>query len=165
MVVIRALAADDHDAVLALADRLTEGVAAWRAPELVLEAVRSWVMEDLAREGDDRMMYVAADDSGVVGVVSVAESAHWTGEVDAYIGELVVDPRCEKRGVGTKLVRQAERWATARGLARIRLSTGAANAAALGLYAGLGYHAEDVTLSKAVTPQLNGPGSVARRGR
>ena len=47
-------------------------------------------------------------------------------------------------------MRTAELWASARGLQRIRLSTGAANAAALHLYDALGYQREDVTLSKRV---------------
>lgn len=93
-------------------------------------------------------VYVAVEGAEVVGFVSVSESAHWTGELDAYVGELVVRPDHEKRGVGTQLVSEAERWAATRGLRRIRLST-----AALRLYDALGYEREDVTLSKGVLGQ------------
>lgn len=103
------------------------------------------------------MVFVAADATQVVGFVSIGENVHWTGELDAYIGELVVREGHEKQGVGTRLVRRAELWAAERGLRRIRLSTGAANAAALHLYDALGYQREDVTLSKRV------PGSPDRR--
>jgi len=143
----------DRDAVLALADRLTVGVARWRAHEAVLQAVWSWVTDAVATAGDEMGVYVAVEGAEVVGFVSVSESAHWTGELDAYVGELVVRPDHEKRGVGTQLVSEAERWAATRGLRRIRLSTGAANTAALRLYDALGYEREDVTLSKGVLGQ------------
>jgi len=106
----------DRTAVIALADRLTVGVAPWRAPE----------------------------------------SVHWTGEIDGYIGELVVREDFERLGVGRQLVDAAESWGAARGLRRIRLSTGAANTAALTLYDALGYQREDVTLSKPIAPGPDG---------
>lgn len=141
----------DRGAVLELADRLRVGVAPWRMPDSVLRAVRSWVSDDIDRVGEDLMVYVAVEGgTDVVGFVSIGENAHWSGQVDAYVGELVVRPDHEKQGVGTRLVRQAELWAADRGLPRIRLSTGAANADALHLYDALGYQREDVTLSKRV---------------
>lgn len=155
MIVIRPVTRRDERAVLKLADRLTAGVAPWRDPESVLRAVRSWVSKDVARVGEDLVIYVASEGSEVVGFVSVGEDVHWTGEIDAYIGELVVRADHEQRGVGARLVAHAEKWATARGLQRIRLSTGAANTAALGLYDALGYEREDVTLSKRVGGDSN----------
>jgi Acetyltransferases len=140
----------DRGAVLELADRLTVGVASWRAPELVLRAVRSWVSGDIDKVGEELMIYVAAEGADVVGFVAVTEDTHWTGERDAYIGELVIRPDLERQGVGRQLVRAAELWASTRGLRRVRLSTGAANTAALRLYGALGYQCEDVTLSRSV---------------
>ncbi|MFK8023020.1 MAG: GNAT family N-acetyltransferase [Ilumatobacter sp.] len=66
------------------------------------------------------------------------------GELDAYIGELVVDPRAEGRGVGAQLVAAAERRARADGHRCITLTTGAANARALSFYRHLGYRDEAV---------------------
>lgn len=156
MVAVRPFSAADHDAVVRLADRLSVGVAPWRSPERVLVAVRGWVSRavDAVNSGSaDRAVFVAVEEGEILGFVSVTEDAHWSGELDAYIGELVVDRRHEKRGVGTDLVTTAEDWAAARGLRRIRLSTGAANTAALGLYDALGYLAEDVSLSKGIAPR------------
>ncbi|RNI20282.1 GNAT family N-acetyltransferase [Flexivirga caeni] len=153
MFVIRPIEPDDRGEILALADRLTVGVAEWRPPELVLRAVRGWVsaaVEHAASGAADATVLVAVEDARVAGFVSVGEDRHWSGETDAYIGELVVHPDREGRGVGSALVRAAERWAAARGLARVRLSTGAANVAALRLYDDLGYRREDVTLSRGL---------------
>lgn len=147
------MAERDRGAVVALADRLTTGVAQWRSPDLVLCAVRSWVAADVdgMRDGKDRMMvFVAAVGDQVVGFVAVAEDEHWTGERDAYIGELVVHPGSERRGIATQLVRTAGHWAATRGLRRIRLSTGAANTPALRVYDALGYQREDITLSRSI---------------
>ncbi len=122
----------------------------------MLAAVRAWVCDAVehcgTRDGRcDRALFVAADDATVVGFVSVSEDVHWSGDTDAYIGELVVAPDREKQGIGSELVAAAEVWAASRGLARIRLATGAANIGALSLYAELGYRHEDVTLSKPVS--------------
>lgn len=164
MIDIRPAASGDRDAVLALADRLTVGVAGWRSPDLVLDAVRGWVSSDLERLDDgatDRAVYVAVEGNEVAGFIAVNGNAHWSGEVDAYIGELVVRPDRERRGIGRKLVRAAEGWAAARGLRRIRLATGAANVGALQLYARLGYEIEDVTVSKSVVAREDPAGSSA----
>ncbi|MGH3473008.1 MAG: GNAT family N-acetyltransferase, partial [Nocardioidaceae bacterium] len=46
----------------------------------------------------------------------------------------------------------AEQWARDRGLARVRLATGATNHSALRFYDSLGYEQEDVTLSRSLVP-------------
>lgn len=147
----------DRDAVLALAVRLTEGVAAWRDPDDVRAAAEGWVRDALDGAGDpDRCVLVAVDDddSGddgdgeVAGFVGIGEQAHWSGGADAYIGELVVAPRAERRGVGRQLVRAAEAWARHRGHRRVTLETGAANTPARRFYADLGYVEEQVQLTR-----------------
>jgi ribosomal protein S18 acetylase RimI-like enzyme len=139
----------DEAAVRALAPRLTEGVAPWRDPAEVRRAVEGWVHDSLARAGDDdHAVLVATDDDEVVGFATVGEQAHWAGGTDAYIGELAVAAEAEGRGVGRRLVREAERWAAGRGLARITLETGAANEQARRFYAALGYAEEQVQLTR-----------------
>lgn len=80
----------------------------------------------------------------------VSERAHFTGEVDAYIGELVVSKAAEGAGVGRALVAAAEDWGRARGRKRVVVDTGAANIAARRFYAALGFDEEDVTVSRAI---------------
>jgi putative acetyltransferase len=54
----------------------------------------------------------------------------------------------EGQGVGTALVAACEQWAREQGYTVLMLSTGAANTRAIGLYHRLGFHDEDVTLTK-----------------
>ncbi len=147
-VAVRPAAPSDREAVLALAPRLTEGVAAWRDADAVGSAVRGWVEESLATAGsDDSTVLVAETGAEVAGFCSVAVREHWASGADAYIGELVVDKRHEGRGVGRALVDAATRWARQRGLTGLTLETGAANTAARAFYGRLGFAEEDVRLT------------------
>lgn len=143
----------DAAALRALAPRLIAGVATWRPPGAVRTAVEAWVDGSIAAAEDtDHVVYVA-DDHGVVrGFVSVTWTTHWTGDTDAYIGELVVAPGVGRRGIGSALLARAEGWARTRGLTRLQLQTGAANDPALAFYAAHGFEAEDVRLSKPLDP-------------
>lgn len=149
-VAIRPAQPGDHAQVLALAPRLVEGVAAWRDAQTVQRAVRGWVESSLASASQPgHALYVAIADGGVAGMVSVCEQTHFTGQVDAYIGELAVASSLERRGIATQLVNVAEAWAARRGLAFFTLETGAANQPARAFYAQRGYQEEDIRLTRA----------------
>ncbi|MDP9847027.1 GNAT family N-acetyltransferase [Streptosporangium lutulentum] len=148
---IRRYEKTDHDAVMALAPRLAEGGAAWRDSVAVADAACGWVRDSVRRaEGDKAAVFVAEDADGVVGFVGVTERAHFTGETDGYIGELVVARDKERLGVGRALIEAAESWVKDRGHARSTLETGAANTNARDFYAALGYSEEEVRLSRAL---------------
>jgi len=155
-VLIRPVRSADHAAVRALAPRLAEGVATWRDRRAVDRAARTWVEDAIDHAGGpadttpERALLVAEVDGRVAGFVSLATRAHFTGEIDAYVGELVVAVTAEGRGVGRSLVAAAEAWARERGLARITLETGAGNAAARAFYAALGFAEEDVRLTRTL---------------
>ncbi len=141
----------DCSQVMALAPRLAEWVASWRDPAAVLSAVHGWVrdsIEVVSQPG--RAVYVAAVGDGIAGVVTVSERVHFTGQVDAYVGELAVQAGMEQGGIATQLMAAAEAWATDRGLSFLTLETGAANQPARSLYRALGYLEEDVRLTKAL---------------
>lgn len=148
---IRPVHPGDHAQVLALAPRLTEGVAAWRDPLLVLRAVRGWVQSSLDTASQPgHAVYVAIADGRVAGLVTISEQAHFTGQVDAYIGELAVASHLERHGIATQLANAAEAWAARRGLAFLTLETGAANRPARAFYNQRGYQEEDIRLTKAI---------------
>jgi ribosomal protein S18 acetylase RimI-like enzyme len=148
---VRRYRAGDRDAVMALAPRLTEWVPTWRDPAAVLAAACGWVSGSADKAGDpDRAFFVAVTGGQVVGLVGVGEQAHFSGQIDAYVGELVVAPSWEGRGIGSQLMRAAENWAAGRGLSFICLDTGADNGPARGLYSSLGYTLEAVRLTKPV---------------
>lgn len=148
---IRPAQPSDRPTILALAPRLQAGVAPWREPGAVAEAVEGWVRSSLDRAAEaEQAVLVAELDRQVVGFVTVSQHRHWAGDTDAYIGELVVAPDAEGRGIGKALVRSALDWARMHGYTRVVVATGAANHAARRLYALLGFDDEDVTLSRAV---------------
>jgi ribosomal protein S18 acetylase RimI-like enzyme len=154
---IREYAAADRDAIMALAPRLAEGRPAWRDETAWLEAVRGWIA-DAADEAADsgHVVYVAVDAEpggaeAIVGVVHAAERAHFTGQVDAYVGELVTAAGQERRGIARALMAAAEAWGASRGLDYLTLETGMANHRARAFYAALGYREEDVRLTKNIS--------------
>jgi GNAT superfamily N-acetyltransferase len=149
---IRPFRPGEESQVLALAPRLTEWVAAWREPAAVLRAAQDWLTGSLGTAGQPgHMVYVAVSDGRVAGVVTVCEHAHFTGQTDAYVGELAVAPGLDRRGIASALMDAAEGWAARCGLAFLTLETGAANRAARLFYAQRGYLDEDVRLTKAIT--------------
>lgn len=143
----------DRSAVLALAPRLAEGVAPWRPVDGVLAAVTGWVFEALERSAEpDRFVLVAEHtDGGIAGFVSGEHRTHWSGQPQLYVGELVVAPHSERRGVGRALMDAVVDHAQQYGLAAITLDTGAANADARAFYSRLGFAEEDVKLTKVLS--------------
>ena len=150
---IRPAREEDYPALLALSARLTMGTAPWRDPAKVAAAARGWIESSLASAHEDgRAVMVALLDGRVAGMVSLAERRHFTGDLDAYIGELVTDGAVEGSGAGRALMAAAEEWAAGRGLSRITLETGARNDRARHFYERAGFAEEDVRLSKPVRP-------------
>jgi ribosomal protein S18 acetylase RimI-like enzyme len=157
---IRPVIPADHPAVLALSPRLTIGAAPWRDPDRIAAAAQGWIESSLAAaDQDGHAVLVALLDGQVAGMVSLAERAHFTGELDAYIGELVVAGAQEGRGAGRALLAAADQWAAGRQLCRITLDTGAANHRAQRLYTRTGFVPEDIRLSKPLAGQ-----DLSRRG-
>jgi ribosomal protein S18 acetylase RimI-like enzyme len=149
MVTIRAATDADGLVLLALADRLRQGVAPWRDEAAVVDAVRGWVEASVAAMDEaGHAVLVAELGSTVVGFVTLSPGSHWSGVAEPSIGELVVAPEAEGQGIGSALVEAVIERARSEGHTRVSVSTGAANARALGLYRRLGFEDEDVTLSR-----------------
>ena len=155
---IRPFQPGDRSQVLALAPRLAEGVAPWRDPAAVRRAAENWLQTSMGSVGEPgHAVYVAVASHRVVGVVAIRERTHFTGQTDAYVGELAVASGMERRGIATALMNAAEAWAAERGLAFLTLQTGAGNQPARGLYRQLGFAEEELLLTKAV-PARHRPG-------
>lgn len=101
-------------------------------------------------ESDDRTVLAAEVAGSVAGFVTVSQTTHWSGDVDGYIGELVVSPESEGHGIGSELVEAACRWCRGQGLSRVFVQTGAANTRAIDLYHSLDFEDEGVSLSRAL---------------
>jgi GNAT superfamily N-acetyltransferase len=108
---IRPASPQDYPALLDLSPRLAIGVAPWRDQAKVATAVREWIESSLASACEEgHAVLVALLDGQVAGMVTLAEREHFTGELDAYVGELVVDRAMEGRGAGRALMAAAEQW-------------------------------------------------------
>lgn len=93
---------------------------------------------------------VVEENGQVVGFISVKKSSHWSGDSEAYIGELMVSKPAEGRGVGRALVDEAAAWGRSQGCQRIALETGVANNAARRFYQALAFEEEEIRLSRAL---------------
>ena len=89
--------------------------------------------------------FVAVDETNdspeIVGYVLLALNAtdDFTGEQQAYILDIAVNPNHQNQGIGTKLMQQAHKYARENGLRYIGLTVASGNGNALRLYRKLGY--------------------------
>ena len=149
MLRVRPYLPTDRSFVLNLAPRLAIGRQPWRDLQLWLTTVEGWLTESINQHDHKTMVLIAEDEKGErLGFATVSHSTHFTGQRQAYIGELATSESVEGHGVGTALVEACEQWARGQGLTLLTLSTGAANARALNFYHHLGFQDEDVTLTK-----------------
>jgi GNAT superfamily N-acetyltransferase len=146
---VRPYTPDDADFVLQLAPRLVVGIPPWRDAERWLAAVQGWLSGSIARFGSDTMIFIAEDNLGErLGAATVTHQRHFTGQEQAYIGELAVSEAAEGHGVGQALVEACAQWGREHGYRLLSLETGAANRRARGFYQHLGFLEEDVRLVK-----------------
>jgi ribosomal protein S18 acetylase RimI-like enzyme len=149
MVRVRLYASSDREFLLELAPRLAIGMPPWLDPARMVSTAQMWIVGSIEKHGTSGAVFVAEDDHGErMGFATVSRGNHFTGEVEAYIGELATDSAAEGRGVGTALVAACEEWSRGQGFRVLALSTGAANIRALGFYRNLGFHDEDIRLVK-----------------
>ena len=146
---IRAATEHDKPAVLQLAPRLAEGLAAWRNRQAAVLAAQQWLTDSFATAArQEGTVLVAVDKTGVAGVITISEQRHFTGAADGYIGELAVASHAVRHGIGRALIAAAETWARDRGLRHLTLQTGTANIPARHFYAALGFEEEDIRLTR-----------------
>lgn len=149
MVRVRPYVPADREFVLSLAPRLAIGIPPWRDPQKMIVTAQSWIAGSIEQQGKRTMIFVAENEQGErLGFATVSHSTHFTGESQAYIGELATSEAAERRGVGKALAQACEQWAREQGYRILSLATGAANEQALGFYRHMGYLDEDVTLVK-----------------
>jgi GNAT superfamily N-acetyltransferase len=123
----------------------------WRDLSLWLTTVEGWLTESINQHNQRTMVLIAEDELDErCGFATVSHSTHFTGQRQAYIGELATSETVEGRGVGKALVEACEQWAREQGYAVLTPTTGAANVRALRFYHHLGFYDEDITLTKLI---------------
>ena len=149
MIRVRPYDPADREFILSLAPRLSIGIATWRDPQKMIVTAQGWIIESIEQHGKKSMVIVAEDEHGErLGFATVSHNTHFTGDGQAYIGELATNETVEGSGVGKALAQACEQWARDQGYRLVSLTTGVANDRALGFYRHMGYLDEDVTLVK-----------------
>ncbi len=115
----------------------------WR-PDL--EGLRAWASGDRP----DTSVRVATHSGAIVGAGIVTYGPDpFTGERNAHLLAIVVDPSADGNGVGQRLMAELDVEARASGATTMSLNVFTANERARALYARLGFHEE---LIRAVRP-------------
>jgi GNAT superfamily N-acetyltransferase len=142
----------DREFLAELAPRLAFGIAPWRDQAIMAETMGAYLQHDLEAMGaDGRVLVAEAPDATRVGAAAIGRNRNFTGEDQAYLGELAVTAAAEGHGAASALLAAAEDWAREQGLPLVVLDTGAANARARAFYARHGYAEESVRLTKVLT--------------
>lgn len=110
------------------------------------------------KTSEHHAVLVAEDDSGsVVGWMHVFRSPRLGGEPFAELGGLVVTETLRGHGIGSRLVAEAERWASERGIGTLRIRTRTTRNDARLFYEDLGFF---LTKTQVVFErQLDGAGT------
>jgi ribosomal protein S18 acetylase RimI-like enzyme len=112
----------------------------------LMEYIREFV------EGRRGERFIAEDDAGrlagymILGEITPIFSPHPVG----FVYDIWVAPDRRRSGLGRFLVEEAERWAHAKGYAKIKLEVGSANAPAQALYRGAGFRPERLYMAKTL---------------
>ncbi len=149
MICVRPYVPTDREFVLSCAPRLAIGIPPWRDTQKMIVAAQDWITGSIEQHGKKTMIFVAENEQGEqIGFATVSHSTHFTGEGQAYIGELATSEEAEGQGAGRALAHACEQWGREQGYRILSLATGAANGHALGFYRHIGFLDEDVTLVK-----------------
>ena len=126
---IRPFETGDDEAVLEL----------WRMCELVRPS--NDPAKDIARKRKVRgdLLLVGLSDGKIVASAMIGYEGH-----RGWINYLAVSPRHRKRGVGRKMMEEAERRLRAEGCPKINLQVRSSNSAAVAFYKAIGFLQDDV---------------------
>ncbi len=147
---IRQACPADRTWLIPLSVRLHEfSRQAWRFPDSIDRAVALSLERALSEPSADAEIQVAEDArQEPLGFVSLQTATDFTGEMHAYISDLVVRSTAEGRGVGAALLRQAESWAVRRRHRLLALNVFTGNHRARELYERMGFLSDTIRMVK-----------------
>lgn len=125
------------------------GIFSYRPDRLALYV--KFLKKQLRRR--NAAIFVAALGGNVVGHVMVQTNRLppiYVHDKDAYVCEIVVDERYRGKGIGTMLLKEAERWAKKKGLYSISLFVHTGNKSAFAAYRKSGFKEHHLKMAKIV---------------
>ena len=97
---------------------------------------------------NDGLFFVADLDAKVVGTVMAGYDGH-----RGWIYSLAVDPAQRRQGIGTELIRHAERALADLGCAKVNLQVRSSNASVVAFYRSLGFAIEErISMGRLLPP-------------
>ena len=109
-------------------------------------------LADVAIETNSANIFVAEENGEFLGFIELAvQNDYFTGEKQGYISSIAVLPEGEGKGIGKKLMKKAEEWASKQGLKVIVLEVFKSNQRAVSFYELLGYQQEIVKMTKELS--------------
>lgn len=103
----------------------------------------------------DMGIFVACDESGrIIGhvIVKIGGKEFLTGEEQAWIYDITVDPNYWGTGLAKRLMEQAEIYAQEQGMGYLGLTVTCANLRAIRFYQNMGYQDERIQMVKILSP-------------
>lgn len=111
--------------------------------------------------GEESTTYVCEEDGSLLGFVTVLVVRDASPLLQpapyARVGTVSVAASRRGAGIGTALMRLAERWASHRGILDLRLHVWSFNERAMALYTEMGYEVRSHVLGKRLHPSTVGP--------
>lgn len=106
-----------------LCDAVASGASVSFLPPITLEHARAYWIDVIERAHRRAVTLVARDERGIAGSVQLQPAAVQNQPHRAEVTKLLVHRRARRRGVGTALMAEVEKWASLGGFTLLTLNT------------------------------------------
>lgn len=145
--------ADDDEFILELAERLVAfELPPWRKQKETLAGIRADIARHLRELPPTVHLFVAEDDDGErLGFLHLqTQKDFFTGVLNCHVSDIVVAPEHDGKGVGSAMLRYADRWAKEHRCRHMTLTVFPENERARALYRRHGYGDETIRMAKLI---------------
>lgn len=150
--IIRRANADDLSFIRSLSERFAHvGTPAWREPAKMWQFHQRFGEEVSMAIDDPASLVLLAQERGGMRlgfIYALSLPDFFTNELQGYIADVAVSAEAEGKGIGRRLMEQAEVWTKEQGYRLLALDVFAFNTHARSLYQRLGYVEETLKLVK-----------------
>lgn len=148
---IRLAHADDDEFILEVANRLVAfDLPPWRKRSETLTGIRTDIARHLRELPPASHLFVAEDEDGQrLGFLHLqTQKDFFTGVLNCHVSDIVVATEHDGKGIGSAMLRYAERWAKEHRCRHVTLSVFPGNERARELYLRHGFGEETIRMAK-----------------